>query len=126
VHDARTSRRILSLLRDLGVNLSIDDFGTGFSSFAQLYGTSFGEFKLDKTFVQEANGNYSAATVVRNLIELGHQLGMKVVAEGIEDEGTLGWLCELGCDVGQGYLFSRPLPLENFLHWDENRKRIMA
>jgi diguanylate cyclase len=101
-------------LKDLGVVVSIDDFGTGFTSLAYLSGLDVGELKLDRTFITRlATGERDRdLQLVRSTIDLGHALGMRVVAEGIEDARTLDLLRELGCDVAQGYFIGVPEPAD--------------
>jgi EAL domain-containing protein (putative c-di-GMP-specific phosphodiesterase class I) len=113
------ARIVVDELSALGVVVSIDDFGTGFTSLAYLSGLSVGELKLDQTFITRlgADGSARDEQLVRSTIDLGHALGMRVVAEGIEDRVTLDLLCRLGCDVAQGYFIGKPeaptaLPLQ--------------
>lgn len=94
-------------LKDLGVRLSLDDFGTGHSSLSRLHRMPFDELKIDRSFI--ANLDQGNVAIAQTIILLAHSLGMKVVAEGIETEGQLAILRELGCDGAQGYLFSKPL-----------------
>lgn len=108
---------ILTRLRLKGIRLSLDDFGTGFSSLVQLYRMPFNEIKIDKSFVMMANESEEAAAIARITIDLGHSLGLEVVAEGIEDQKCYDWLKGLECDIGQGYLISRPVSVSNFLNW---------
>lgn len=116
----------LTRLRLKGFRLSIDDFGTGFSSLLQLYRIPFTELKIDRSFIKNLATNSESRIIVETCILLAHKLGMKVVAEGIEDRDTFTILHELGCDIGQGYYFSKPLP-EHELHvWlHENKKRAL-
>jgi diguanylate cyclase (GGDEF)-like protein len=107
----------LARLRDLGVHLSIDDLGTGYSSLAYLKQLPVDEIKLDKSFVLGIAGDRDDCAIVRAMVEVGHQLGMRVVAEGVEDEESFSLLRTLGCDVGQGYWMSRPLPAADVLPW---------
>jgi len=108
---------ILTRLRLKNIRLSIDDFGTGFSSLVQLYRMPFNEIKVDKSFVMKAMDNDEAASIVRITIELGHSLGLDVVAEGIEDKETFNCLKELGCDIGQGYYISKPVDADDLKSW---------
>jgi EAL domain-containing protein (putative c-di-GMP-specific phosphodiesterase class I)/serine/threonine protein kinase len=108
---------ILARLRLKGVQLSIDDFGAGHSSLLQLYRLPYGELKIERSFVIDALDSQEAATIIHATIELGHRLGLKVVAEGVEDKLTAEWLAQLQCDVGQGNFFSVPLPSLDFLAW---------
>jgi len=111
---------ILARLRLKGVQLSIDDFGAGHSSLLQLYRLPYGELKIERSFVIDALDSQEAATIIHATIELGHRLGLKVVAEGVEDKLTAEWLAQLQCDIGQGNFFSAPLPSAEFLSWMDN------
>jgi len=104
-------------LRSLGVNLSIDDFGTGHSSMRKLRHLPVTELKIDKSFVKDMLVDEGNATIVKASINLAHSLNLKVVAEGIEDDATLAHLAQLGCDYAQGFCISKPLPLEDLLEW---------
>jgi diguanylate cyclase (GGDEF)-like protein len=108
------TKRVIEELRDLGVVVSIDDFGAGFTSLAYLGDLAVGELKLDGVFIIDlAAGNRERdIELVRATIELGHAMGLRVVAECIEDKNTLDLLSELGCDLGQGYFIGRPLPAD--------------
>ena len=117
---------ILARLRLKNIRLSLDDFGTGFSSLVQLYRMPFTEIKVDKSFVMKASTDKEAATISRITINLGHSLGLEVVAEGIEDKETYEWLKDLGCEIGQGYFIGRPVDLGQFCEWANchNRKQL--
>ncbi|WP_229073981.1 bifunctional diguanylate cyclase/phosphodiesterase [Actinoplanes sp. DH11] len=104
-------------LRDLGVRLSVDDFGTGASSLAYLRQWPVHEVKIDDTFVQGMATDSGDLAIVRAVIGLSREFGLTVVAEGVESELTLELLEEMGCELGQGYLFSRPLPYERLEAW---------
>lgn len=108
---------LLGQLRALGVQLSIDDFGTGYSSLAYLKKLPVQELKIDQTFVRHLGADGDDAAIVRSTIELGHNLGLQVVAEGIETREQALLLRDWGCDRGQGYYFSRPVPAEDFSSW---------
>jgi len=101
---------ILTRLSDLGVHLSIDDFGTGSSSLANLKRLPINQLKIDQSFVTSMLQDESDLIIVRSTINLGHDLGLEIIAEGVEDEPTLERLALLGCDAAQGYFFSPPLP----------------
>jgi EAL domain-containing protein (putative c-di-GMP-specific phosphodiesterase class I) len=101
--------RHLQRLRALGVGISVDDFGTGWSSLAQLHRLPVTEMKVDRSFVVRL-AEEDAAALVSGVVGLGHGLGLRVVAEGVETEAQLAALRRLGCDRAQGYLFSRPVP----------------
>lgn len=108
---------VLHRLHDLGVQLAVDDFGTGYSSLAYLSQLPVDDVKIDKTFILGMGTGDSDLAIVRTIIELCHSLGFRVVAEGIEDELTRDLLRGMGCDVMQGYLISRPLPVDRFDGW---------
>ncbi len=115
--DLVTSLDILTRLRMKGFALSIDDFGTGFSSLSQLHKVPFSELKVDKSFVMEMDFDDVAKSIVQTCIMLGHELNMKVIAEGVESEATLTMLKKMGCDISQGYHLSRPLSENDFQKW---------
>ena len=115
--DAARAMDVLGRLRGMGVSVSIDDFGTGYSSLAYLKRLPVDELKIDKSFVAHIASDGNDAAIVRSTIGLAHDLGLSVVAEGIEDQQTLEFLAELGCDVAQGYFISRPLPVVALGDW---------
>lgn len=108
---------ILMRLRMKGIQLSIDDFGTGYAMMQQLRNVPATELKIDKSFVQEMHEKSSARIVVQKTIEIGHELGMKVLAEGVETPEQLDFLRANHCDLAQGYLFSRALSVPAMLAW---------
>jgi EAL domain-containing protein (putative c-di-GMP-specific phosphodiesterase class I) len=112
ITDFVRSQAVIQVLRDMGIIVSIDDFGAGFTSLAYLSSLAVGELKLDRTFITAlgADGKGRDLELVRATINLGHDMGLRVVAEGIEDVETLDLLGELGCDLAQGYYISRPTP----------------
>ena len=110
---------ILSLLQSMGVRLSVDDFGTGYSSLTHLRELPIDEIKIDKSFVTHMTENDADAAIVRTVIDLGHNLGKQVCAEGVEDEATWLMLRELGCDLAQGYWIARPMPAAKLREWLE-------
>jgi EAL domain-containing protein (putative c-di-GMP-specific phosphodiesterase class I) len=107
--DPEHSAGILHGLHNLGVQISIDDFGTGYSSLSYLQRLAAEELKIDKSFIATL-GESGNATIVRSTIDLGHNLGLRVVAEGVEDLQTADQLAEMGCDLLQGYLIGKPMP----------------
>jgi diguanylate cyclase (GGDEF)-like protein len=107
----------LTQLCESGVRLSIDDYGTGYSSMAQLKRLPVHELKIDKSFVLDLLSNRDDEIIVRSTIELGHNMNLKVVAEGVETAEVLARLGEFGCDIAQGYLLSKPLPPAAFAEW---------
>lgn len=114
---------ILTSLSDLGIVLFIDDFGTGYSSLGYLQRLPVNAIKIDKSFVIDMLANADSAAIVRATIVLAHDLGLKVVAEGVEDQAMWDRLAALGCDVAQGYHISKPLPAEQFKAWLDERAR---
>jgi diguanylate cyclase (GGDEF)-like protein len=122
--DPKRALEVLNRLSSMGIALSIDDFGTGYSSLSHLRDLPVDELKIDRSFVMTMHSNESDAFIVRSTIELGHNLGLRVVAEGVEDEGALLELSDLGCDLAQGYFLSRPLPAKEFESWLSGRERL--
>jgi diguanylate cyclase (GGDEF)-like protein/PAS domain S-box-containing protein len=108
---------ILSMLQSMGVRLSVDDFGTGYSSLTHLRELPIDEIKIDKSFVTNMINSDADAAIVRTVIDLAHNLGKQVCAEGIEDEETWKRLSEMGCDLAQGYWIARPMPAADLLQW---------
>ncbi len=117
MEDPDSALRKLTALKELGVRLSIDDYGTGYSSLAQLKKLPVHELKIDKSFVLELDRNEDDQTIVRSTIELAHNIGLEVVAEGVESSRILWQLEQWQADWLQGYHISRPLPLDEFERW---------
>jgi EAL domain-containing protein (putative c-di-GMP-specific phosphodiesterase class I) len=117
VDDSVRSSSVLADLHGLGLRLSMDDFGTGYSSLSQLRQLPMDEVKIDKSFVLGMATSQGESFIARSIIELAHNLGLCVVAEGVEDELTRKLLTEMGCDKLQGFLVSRPLPDERLESW---------
>lgn len=116
---------VLSEFRDMGVRISIDDFGTGYSSLAYLRSIPATELKIDKTFISEIGGAESPpanVAIVDATLHLAHNLGLTVVAEGVENLAALDLLSRLGCDEAQGYYFARPLPSLDFAGWRSSQQ----
>ena len=109
--DPAKAREVLIALDALGVELSIDDFGTGYSSLAYLRTLPVHELKIDRSFVMSMRSQNGDAVIVRSVIDLGRNLGLRVIAEGVEDADTRERLLANGCEIGQGYLWSRPVPV---------------
>ncbi|MGY0651283.1 EAL domain-containing protein [Luteimonas sp. A537] len=105
----------LPRLRRHGIGISVDDFGAGHSSLLNLRRLAPEELKIDRSFVHALRASRSDRAIVRATIDLGHELGASVAAEGIEDEATRRWLLEAGCDIGQGFVIARPMPPAEFL-----------
>ncbi len=115
MEDIDANIKLLEALHAAGVNLSIDDFGTGYSSLAYLQRFPIHKLKIDRGFVQRMPGDGEA--IAGAVIAMAHNLRMQVVAEGVEHAGQLAWLRAAGCDLGQGYLFSRPLYADQLMSW---------
>jgi diguanylate cyclase (GGDEF)-like protein len=126
MRDPGTAARNMELLRVAGVRFAIDDFGTGYSSLSQLRKLPVDELKIDRSFVSRAHQDADDASIVSSTIELGHNLGLKVVAEGVEESETLLMLRGLGCDFAQGYLISKPLPAAAVAAYVAEANRILA
>lgn len=117
MRDTRAALVTMRALRAMGIRLSIDDFGTGHSSLAQLRSLPVDEIKIDKSFVMQLDHSPEDTVIVRSAIEIGHNMGLTVIAEGVEQAGSLEILRALKCDMVQGYLFSRPIPAAQFRQW---------
>jgi EAL domain-containing protein (putative c-di-GMP-specific phosphodiesterase class I) len=115
MHDPEGVIATLEQLKALGVELSIDDFGTGYSSLNYLKRFPVTSLKVDQSFVRELGQGENDAAIVKAVISLGHSLGMKVIAEGVETEKQMSFLMENHCDAMQGFLFSRPLAMDEFI-----------
>ena len=115
--DPELAKQTMRQLAELGVSVAIDDFGTGYSSLAYLTDLPIGELKIDKSFVRAMGTDARNAIVVRSTIELAHNLGLRTVAEGIEDAYTFERLRALGCELAQGFHMSKPLPADALLSW---------
>ena len=107
----------LKAIRDMGVGLSMDDFGTGFSSLSRLAQLPLTEIKIDRSFVENFENNISSLVVAEAAINIGKRLGIKVVTEGVEHEAQETKLQELGCDILQGFFYSKPLRAEEIPLW---------
>lgn len=117
MREPEQSLKVLNRLRDFGISLSVDDFGTGYSSLAHLKRLPVQELKIDQSFVRDLDETSEDAVIVRSTIEMSHNLGLKVVAEGVEYEHSLRLLERWHCDTAQGYLISRPLSAVAFEAW---------
>jgi diguanylate cyclase (GGDEF)-like protein len=115
--DPVRSLAVLGRLREMGVHLAIDDFGTGYSSFSHLRRLPVNEIKIDKSFVQHLGSDESDLVIVRSIVDLGRNLGLRVVAEGVEDDAAWRELANLGCDVVQGYVLTYPLSGDDLDGW---------
>jgi diguanylate cyclase (GGDEF)-like protein len=115
--DPVRAQHTLERLHAMGMDLSIDDFGTGYSSLAYLKRLPVDELKIDKSFVLNMENDIGDTKIVRSTIDLGHNMGLRVVAEGIETEAVWRLLARMGCDQGQGYFMSRPMPAAQLAGW---------
>lgn len=120
--DPTRARLILSRLSAMGVQLAIDDFGSGYSSLAYLKRLPIGEIKIDRSFVMNMEQDENDAVIVRSTIDLGRNLGLRVVAEGVESEAIWNDLARLGCDRAQGYYLSRAIPGQALTDWMRERE----
>jgi diguanylate cyclase (GGDEF)-like protein len=124
IEDPARAVQMLDAIAALGVGLSIDDFGTGYSSLSHLAKMPVDEMKIDRSFLQSLESDPEFATVVRSAIDMGHGLGLKVVAEGIETPAAANTLRDFGCDIAQGFYYAKPMPLEAFAAWMTGKTRV--
>lgn len=122
--DPARAAAVLRRLHEGGVRISLDDFGQGATSLAYLGRLPLDEIKVDRAFVDAMTSSQEDRAIVRSVIELGHQLGLSVVGEGVETSGHLELLQQYGCDVAQGYLFSRPIEADELVAWIRNRQLV--
>jgi diguanylate cyclase len=115
--DPVRAQQTMEKLHTMNLEMAIDDFGTGYSSLAYLKRLPVDELKIDKSFVLNMEQDADDAKIVRSTIDLGHNMGLRVVAEGIENEEVLHLLANMGCDQAQGYFISKPMPAEQFVGW---------
>jgi diguanylate cyclase (GGDEF)-like protein len=115
--DPEGAMNVLNQLRQSGLHMSIDDFGTGYSSLAYLKKLPVNALKIDKSFITDMENNPDDAIIVRSTIDLGHNMGLRVIAEGVENQATWDALKAMGCDAIQGYFVSRPLAPEKLITW---------
>ncbi len=112
MNDTEDVLRLLNQLKDLGIRLAIDDFGTGYSSLSYLHRFPFDTLKIDRSFVERVTSPSGEATLARTIVQLGHGLGVTTVAEGLENRAQYDALRRIGCNIGQGFLISKPVPAE--------------
>jgi diguanylate cyclase (GGDEF)-like protein len=115
---------VLECLRDIGVRISMDDFGTGQSSLAQLKNIPVQELKIDKSFIMTLCSDSQNQAIVRTTLQLAENMGLDVVAEGVEDSQTMQYLAQTGCQQAQGYHISKPISSPDFMQWLENRAKV--
>ncbi|HEV8690279.1 MAG TPA: EAL domain-containing protein [Ideonella sp.] len=126
MEDPARALAALQALKDLGVRWSIDDFGTGYSSLAYLKKLPVDELKIDRSFVINLDRDEDDARIVRATIDLAHNMGLRVVAEGVESDAVLQRLWSLGCDEAQGYFIGHPLPADEFVRWMRGQTAVVA
>ena len=117
-------KSVFKELADLGISISIDDFGTGYSSFNYLRFLDVQKIKIDCEFVRTLEENPKNKKILSSIIRLGHELNATVLAEGVETTLQKEWLEENGCDLGQGFWYSRPLPLDQLVLFLEKERKI--
>lgn len=121
MHDVEKSTYMISVLNSMGIKVAIDDFGTGYSSFGRLSQINFDYLKIDQSFIGQIDIDKKKFSIVKAMIAMAKTLGIKVIAEGIENVEQLSLLKGIGCDFGQGYLFSKPLAVKDFIDFANNR-----
>jgi len=124
--DPVRARKILMQLGKMGLNLAVDDFGMGFSSLGYLKMLPVNELKIDKSFVTNMRGDKNDAIIVHSIIELAHNLGLRVTAEGVENQQTLSQLQQRKCDMAQGFHISPPLPADALQQWLQDQQLQIA
>ena len=117
MRNTRSANTALDSLDKMGVKFSIDDFGAGYSSLYYLKRFPVDTLKIDRSFVSDVTTNPDDAAIVSAIISMGHNMKLKVIAEGVEHQNQLRFLERLGCDEVQGFYFSRPLPADRFAEW---------
>lgn len=122
MEDANEVLSRLNELKNTGIRIAIDDFGTGYSSLSYLRKFSVDKLKIDQSFVRDMNDSREALSIVNAIVALGHGLGLKVIAEGVESKDQLESLRSIGCDEIQGYIFSRPIPMDEMTQWLQNER----
>ena len=114
IEDSEKSVEILSSLHNMGINISIDDFGIGYSSLSYIQQFNVDRLKVDKSFIQQAPDNENSVSIIRAILAMGHSLGLSLTAEGVETEEQYRFVVDAGFDELQGYYFSRPLDVASF------------
>ena len=119
--DVHGVRQALVRLKQLGVTITVDDFGTGYTSLAHLKDLPLDRLKIDRSFIIGLPGDAGAAAIARAMVAMAHGLGLQVVAEGVESEAQRSWALEHGCDAMQGFLVAKPMTLQQLLRWLQAR-----
>ncbi|HTW41287.1 MAG TPA: EAL domain-containing protein [Solirubrobacteraceae bacterium] len=122
--DPKRALDVIARIGELGVEFSLDDFGIGFSSLVQLRRLPVRTLKIDRSFIMNMSNDPQDANIVRSTVQLGHSLHLRVVAEGVESAANVAELARCGCDIAQGFYFSRPLPAEQFIAWLHTRSAL--
>ena len=117
MQDPNMGLNLLNQLHDLGVQISIDDYGTGYSSLAYLKRLPVNEMKIDRTFIKDMAVDEDDKLIVGTTIDMGHNFGLRVIAEGVEDGQTVDLLKQMGCDQVQGYYYAKPMPVDELYDW---------
>jgi diguanylate cyclase (GGDEF)-like protein len=115
-------KQTLEKIRNIGIEVAVDDFGTGFSSLSYLDNLPLDRIKIDQSFIHAMSNELEGSHIPEIVIQLGQSLGLRVIAEGVENEAQAKRLLELGCDEAQGYFYGRPMPAEELMEWLKNRK----
>lgn len=123
MHDSERVKKLLSSIKEKGAKLSIDDFGTGYSSLAYLKKFNIDQIKIDQSFMRNVKSDPNDKAIVKAIVQMAKALKVKTVAEGVEDDGSLELVKRLKCDEVQGYVFSKPLPAEQFVEFVKKRNR---
>ena len=126
MEDPAGALETLTKLKKFGTRLFIDDFGTGYSSLSYLQKLPVDSIKIDQSFVMPMVTNSDSAAIVHSTIELGHNLDLEVVAEGVDSQAVWDHLAKLGCDIAQVYLVSSPMPVEQFNNWENEWMRMSS
>ena len=116
---------VLECLRDIGVCISIDDFGTGHSSLAQIRNIPLHELKIDKSFIMTIMDDPQNEAIVKTTVDLAHNLDLSVVVEGVENEATMRRVAALGCEQAQGYFLSKPVPADELANWANDYQAVV-
>ena len=119
MNDINYTLGIINQIKERGINLSIDDFGTEYSSLSHIKQIPVDEIKIDKSFIRNICTDTNDEAIVRSVLVLAHHMNFKIVAEGVEDIESYDKLKTLGCDIAQGYHISKPVPFDNFINWLE-------
>ncbi|NOZ53241.1 MAG: EAL domain-containing protein [Gammaproteobacteria bacterium] len=125
MRDPSLGLNVLHRLNNMGVQISIDDYGTGYSSLAYLKRLPVNEMKIDRAFIKDMANDEDDKLIVGTTIEMGHKFGLRVIAEGVEDSQTVTLLKEMNCDQVQGYYYGRPMPIDELYDWIAERKKVI-